>query len=100
MGGFNVVDRRKRRLSSEIQVKNSGISSAPVLLLFIYNYYYYYFSHGSLDTNKLKLLQLGSYLFSLLTEEKISGLIVCIIMCVRVFESILTWGRHLVVRPD
>lgn len=59
-----------------------------------------FFFHEILDTNKLKLLQLSSYLFSLLTEEKISGLIVCIIMCVRVFESILTWGRHLVVRPD
>lgn len=68
------------------------------LLKLIYNFLNFF--HESLNTNKLKRLQLSRYLFSLLTDEKISGLIVCIIMCVRVFESILTWGRHLVVRPD
>lgn len=69
-------------------------------LIILQSQLHFFFFHGRLDTNKLKLLQLSSYLFSLLTDEKISGLIVYVIMCVRVFESILTWSRHLVVRPD
>lgn len=40
------------------------------------------------------------YLFGLYSENKISGLIVCIIVYVCVFDYIQTWGPHLVVRPD
>lgn len=73
---------------------------APTLLHFLTLIYNINFLHGCQDTKKLKVLQLNSYLFRLFTGEKISALIVRIIMCVRVFERILTWGRHLVVRPD
>lgn len=92
---WRIANRGEKALQHQLRY-------APVLLLFIYycSFTNIFFSPGSLGTNKLEPLQLSSYLFSLLTEEKISGLIVCIIMCVRVFESILTWGRHLVVRPD